>query len=96
MDRSICYIDQHKYYSYRDDDYFNFVTRLEQNEAEQQLIIFGEHLSNVSRFWFSVDFTCAPEKINHSAFLNVQIERRIDDHMIQCIVNTVSVFSALL
>ncbi|CAG9532337.1 unnamed protein product [Cercopithifilaria johnstoni] len=71
-----------------DDDYFNFVTRLVKNQEKQQLIVFGEHLSNVSRFWFSVDFTCAPEKIIHSAYLNVQIERRIDDHMLQCVVNT--------
>lgn len=79
-------------YKYRDDDYFNFLTRLEQNQKEQRIIIFGEHLSNVSRFWFSVDLTCAPEKITHSAHLNVQIERRIDDHMLQCVVDTVSVF----
>ncbi|KAL4002287.1 hypothetical protein ACH3XW_2835 [Acanthocheilonema viteae] len=71
-----------------DDDYFNFVTRLAQNQEKQQMLVFGDHLSNVSRFWFSVDFTCSPEKIIHSAYLNVQIEQRIDDHMLQCIVDS--------
>ncbi|EFO18320.2 hypothetical protein LOAG_10176 [Loa loa] len=71
-----------------DDDYFNFVTRLAQNQAKQRVTVFGEHLLNVSRFWFSVDFTCAPEKMIHSAYLNVEIERRIDDRMLQCTVNT--------
>ncbi|MCP9259140.1 hypothetical protein DINM_002108 [Dirofilaria immitis] len=65
-----------------DDDYFNFVTRLAQNQKNQRVIIFGEHLSNISRFWFSVDFT---------SYLNVQIERRIDDRILQCTVDTETV-----
>lgn len=68
------------------------MTRLAQNQEKQRVIVFGENLSNVTRFWFSVDFTCAPEKMVHSAYLNVQIERRIDDRMLQCIVDTVSLF----
>ncbi|EJW72951.1 hypothetical protein WUBG_16141 [Wuchereria bancrofti] len=71
-----------------DDDYFNFVTRLAKNQEKQRMIVFGEHLLNVSRFWLSVDFTCAPEKMIHSPYLNVQIEQRIDDRMLQCIVDT--------
>ncbi|VDP12725.1 unnamed protein product [Onchocerca flexuosa] len=71
-----------------DDEYFNFVTRLDQNQKNQRVIVFGDHLSTVKRLWFSVDFTCASEKMAHSAYLDVQIEQRIDDHMLQCIVDT--------
>lgn len=80
------------HYLRRDDDYFNFVTRLAKNQQKQRMIVFGEHLLNVSRFWLSVDFTCTPEKMIHSPYLNVQIEKRIDDRMLQCIVDTVSMF----
>uniref|UniRef100_A0A8R1TZN2 CNNM transmembrane domain-containing protein n=1 Tax=Onchocerca volvulus TaxID=6282 RepID=A0A8R1TZN2_ONCVO len=71
-----------------DDEYFNFVTRLDRNQKNQRVIVFGDHLSAVKRLWFSVDFICASEKIAHSAYLDVQIEQRIDDHMLQCIVDT--------
>uniref|UniRef100_A0A915PGK3 CNNM transmembrane domain-containing protein n=1 Tax=Setaria digitata TaxID=48799 RepID=A0A915PGK3_9BILA len=71
-----------------DDDYFNFVTRLARNRERQRVIVFGEHLSDVSRFWFSVDLTCSPDKKSHSAYVKVRIEKRIDDRILQCVVDT--------
>lgn len=72
------------------DEYFNFVTRLTLNQRRQNVIVFGKNLTNATRFWFSVDFTCSSIKKLHSTYLDARISQRINDNMIQCYVDTMN------